>query len=62
MSTNLRTIAEAVNRQYPIGGSYEGQSIDMAFVITTIPEPGTLVMFAIGGVLGLLVWVRRRTA
>jgi hypothetical protein len=51
-----------VDMHYPVGGTYEGQSIDMAFVITTVPEPGAFVMLAIGGVLGLLAWVRSRKA
>ena len=50
-----------IDMRYP-SGPYEGQSIDMAFVITTIPEPGTLVMVALGGLMGLLVWIRRRKA
>ncbi len=49
-----------VDMHYPDGSIYFGQSIDMAFAIT--PEPGTFAMFALGGALGLLIWIRRRTA
>ncbi len=49
-----------VDMRYPDGSVYVGKSIDMAFAIT--PEPGTFVMLAFGGVLGLLIWIRHRTA
>lgn len=44
---------------YPIGHPYEGQSIDLAFAITTIPEPGTLVLLITAG-MGLLLFAWRR--
>jgi hypothetical protein len=47
--------------RYPIGHQYEGQSVDLAFVIT-VPEPGTLALLGMAA-LGLLVyaWRRRRS-
>ncbi len=47
--------------RYPIGHQYEGQSIDLSFAITTIPEPGTMLLL-VTGLVGLLVfaWRRRR--
>jgi hypothetical protein len=39
-------------------GAFEGQSIDLAFVIT--PEPGTIAMLLGVGVAGLVALVRRR--
>jgi hypothetical protein len=38
---------------YPAGSPYAGHSINLAFVITTVPEPGTLVLLGCG-IVGLL--------
>ena len=46
--------------RYPEGHPFEGQSIDMAFVLT-VPEPGSIGLAAIGAVgLGCCIWRRRR--
>lgn len=39
--------------------SPEGPSLDMAFVITTIPEPSTLALFGIAALVGLVAYARR---
>jgi hypothetical protein len=45
---------------YLAGTTYGGQSIDQAFVITTtVPEPGTLVLFG-AGLVGLLCYAWRK--
>jgi hypothetical protein len=44
---------------YPAGHPYAGKSIDQAFVITTIPEPGTLVLLDCG-LVGLFCYAWRK--
>ncbi len=44
--------------RYPPGHPFAGQSIDLSFVITTVPEPATLFGFLMGAV-ALLTWRRR---
>ena len=44
---------------YPLGHEYEGQSINLAFAITTVPEPGSIVLLITAG-LGLLLFAWRR--
>jgi hypothetical protein len=44
---------------YPPEHQYQGQSIDMAFALTTIPEPSAILLVAFGGV-SLLALRRRR--
>jgi len=39
--------------KYPVGHPLQGQSIDLAFVITTIPEPASVVLLTLGGLLCL---------
>ena len=34
---------------YPVGTPYAGSSIDLAFAITTVPEPATLSLLVLGG-------------
>lgn len=46
--------------RYPIGHQLEGQSIDLAFVIT--PEPASQLVLSLGGLLLLLFGRARRTA
>jgi hypothetical protein len=43
---------------YPPGHPFAGQSIDLSFVITTVPEPATLSGLLMGAV-ALLAWRRR---
>jgi hypothetical protein len=43
--------------QYPAGHPYAGQSIDLAFALTT-PEPATLSLLALGG--AILIHRRRK--
>ncbi len=45
---------------YPVGHPLWPQSIDLAFVITTVPEPGTIVMLLSVCVIGLVAYLRRR--
>jgi hypothetical protein len=44
---------------YPIG-PYARQSLNLAFAITTVPEPGTLVMLFGACVFGFVAYMRRR--
>ena len=44
---------------YPDGHAYQGDSINLAFAITTVPEPGTIVLLITAG-LGLLLFAWRR--
>ena len=44
---------------YPAVHPYSGQSINLAFAITTVPEPGTIVLLITAG-LGLLLFAWRR--
>jgi hypothetical protein len=44
---------------YPAGNIYAGQSIDLAFVITTVPEPGTLALLGCG-LVGLFCYAWRK--
>ncbi len=46
---------------YPPGHPFQGQSIDMAFALTTIPEPSAFLLVVLGG-LGVATFTRRRTA
>ncbi len=46
--------------RYPLGNEYEGQSMDLSFVITTIPEPTSLVLLGLG-ILGTLLQMRKLT-
>ncbi|HEY4761938.1 MAG TPA: hypothetical protein VIH42_15275, partial [Thermoguttaceae bacterium] len=45
---------------YPAGHPLFPQSIDLAFVITTIPEPDTIVMLLTACFIGLVAYLRRR--
>ena len=44
---------------YPASTVYAGQSVDMAFAITTVPEPGTLMLLG-SGLMGLLCYAWRK--
>ncbi len=44
---------------YPTTGPYQGSSINLAFVITTVPEPSIFVLLGMGAV-GLAFYVRHR--
>jgi hypothetical protein len=52
-----------LDMHYPTNHPYAGQSIDQAFAITTVPEPGTLALLG-GGLVGVfgLVWRKRKYA
>lgn len=45
---------------YPPGTIYYPNSLNLAFAITTIPEPGTIVMLLSACIIGLVVYLRRR--
>ncbi len=44
---------------YPTG-PYQGNSINLAFVITSVPEPGTIVMLSMGAIAVAFYGLRRR--
>ena len=48
---------------YPAGHPWEGQSADLAFGVSTIPEPASMLVWCLlgaGSWLGMRVWRRRR--
>jgi hypothetical protein len=48
-----------LDMHYPVGHPYVGQSIDLAFAVTTVPEPGTLMLLGCG-LAGLLCYAWRK--
>ena len=54
--------SEWMELRYPIGSQYPGQSIDLSFAITTVPEPGTMLMILAGAAVALVAgaWRWRR--
>jgi hypothetical protein len=55
---NLGPVGDWLPLKYPFPGPYEGQTMDLAFVIT--PEPGTVAMLVGAGLVGLVAYARRR--
>ena len=54
-------ISEWMELRYPSGSQYPGESIDLAFAITTVPEPSSCMLLVMAS-LGLVAyaWRRRR--
>jgi hypothetical protein len=55
---NWVSVGDWLPLKYPMGGEFEGQTMDLSFVIT--PEPGTVAMLVGAGLIGLVAYARRR--